>query len=81
MNNQLFAPDAKLPIGIRRKKRMNWKKLDEIKIICKRCNKEMILESTLNDTNGIYICNKCLEHVNLGSFPKETGGSRSDEKK
>lgn len=44
---------------------MSWKNLEDIKIICKKCNKVMILESTLNDTNGIYVCSNCNEHINL----------------
>lgn len=45
---------------------MTWKKkIDEIKIICKRDASEMVMESTLNNTNGIYVCRVCGERINL----------------
>jgi len=51
---------------------MGWKKnVDDIKIICKKCNNEMVLESSLNLVNGIYICGKCNEHLNIGIFPSD----------
>lgn len=47
-------------------KSMDWKNnIDDISIICKKCNKSMITESTLNNTNIISVCPKCNEHINL----------------
>ena len=39
--------------------------MSDVRIMCKTCNTDMTLESTLNDTNGILVCRKCKEHVNL----------------
>jgi len=48
---------------------MNWKKsIDDVKIYCNSCNKEMILESSLNLEHGIYFCPKCKERVNVGLY-------------
>lgn len=45
---------------------LNWKKsIDDIKIICKACNREMILESTRNDIQGLFVCTWCGGHVNI----------------
>lgn len=44
---------------------LNWiSNLSDIKIICKTCNREMILESSYNDVSGIYGC-MCGMHVLL----------------
>lgn len=48
---------------------MSWKQsIDDIKVICKNDNTQMILESSLNRTNGIFICPKCKEHINLNGI-------------
>ena len=45
---------------------MSWKKnITDVKIVCKRDGAIMVLESTLNDTNGIYICTICGDRINL----------------
>jgi len=44
---------------------MTWKKISDIKVVCKRCNLGMVFESSLNDTNIILVCNKCKDHVNI----------------
>ena len=45
---------------------MTWKQsITDIKVVCKRCDQEMIIESSYNDTNGILVCPKCGEHINL----------------
>lgn len=46
---------------------MNWKDLEDVNIICKKCVRIMILESTLNNSNGIFVCPNCNEHINLVS--------------
>ena len=46
---------------------MTWKTIDDINIVCKKCDQAMVLESMLNNSNGIYVCNKCREHINLSS--------------
>jgi len=55
---------------------MDWKSLEDIKIICKNCNQLMVLESTLNNDNGIFVCPDCNEHINLVCSGSEgVGGS------
>ena len=45
---------------------MIWKKsIDDIKVVCKNDNSIMILESSLNNKAGIFVCNKCDEHIQL----------------
>jgi len=45
---------------------MTWKtSINDIKIICKRCDQDMVIESSYNDTNGILVCPICSEHINL----------------
>jgi len=45
---------------------MSWKNnIDDIKIVCKKCDQVMVMESNYNATNGILVCNKCKEHINL----------------
>jgi len=51
-----------------------WKILDEVKILCKSCNLVMIVESTRTNTDvmqGLYVCRKCGEHINLTSTSKK----------
>ena len=59
-----------------------WKNLDDIKIQCKKCNEIMIVESIRyngSETNGMFYCRKCGDHVNLKSLGKYEG--RSDWRK
>ena len=43
-----------------------WKdSIDDIKVICKKCNSHMILESSLNSKNGNFVCPCCKDHVNV----------------
>lgn len=45
---------------------MDWKRsIDDVKVFCKTCECFMIIESVLNDSNGIFGCPKCKEHINL----------------
>jgi len=45
---------------------MTWKEgIDDIKIICKNCGEEMILESNFNNYSGIFSCRKCKEYINI----------------
>ena len=45
---------------------MSWKlNIDQIKIICKDCDREMILESTRNGVQGLYVCGWCGDHLNI----------------
>jgi len=46
---------------------MGWKDIEDVKILCKNCNQFMTLESTLNNSNGIFVCPECNEHINLVS--------------
>ena len=47
---------------------MSWKQnIDDIKVLCKKCDEFMIVESSYNDTNGILFCPVCNEHVNGGN--------------
>ena len=47
---------------------MGWKDIEDITIICKNCNQLMVLESLLNNSNGIFVCPECNEHINLVSM-------------
>jgi hypothetical protein len=50
-------------------KKNNWKNnIDDIKIVCKRCNQEMIMESTLDLVQGLYGCPGCGEHVTVAVY-------------
>lgn len=40
---------------------------ENIKVICKKCNTEMILESTMVNT-GIYLCELCKHEVKVISI-------------
>ena len=65
IKNQLFVQNVKVLIGTRRE-RMIWKtNIDSIRIICKKCNGEMVLESNWNNWSGIYVCTRCEEQINL----------------
>jgi len=45
--------------------------VDEIKIICKKCNLEMVQESCRNGIQGIYVCPCCIEQVHIKMYHKQ----------
>ena len=46
---------------------MKLKKIDGIKVICRNCNQDMILESNMDNYESIFVCQGCKEHIILVS--------------
>jgi DNA-directed RNA polymerase subunit RPC12/RpoP len=44
--------------------------IDDIEILCKKCNKSFEMESMINGKDAIYICTKCKKRI----FIKLVGG-------
>lgn len=40
--------------------------IDKIKICCKTCGGEMILESSLNINLAVFVCEKCELQIRIG---------------
>ena len=49
-----------------------WKKsIDDIKVICKVCNVEMVLESQRNGIQGLFTCPVCVDQANVKVYHKD----------
>ena len=46
---------------------MNLKCINDIRVICKHCDLDMVLESNMNNRESIYICKGCDMHIILFS--------------
>ena len=45
---------------------MVWKRsIDDIRIVCKSCNKVMVNESSFNLIAGIFVCPRCKDKINV----------------
>ena len=44
---------------------MSWKKISDVRIVCKRCNNEMVFETSRNMNSMVFGCNNCKEQVLL----------------
>ena len=55
---------------------MSWKKISDIRIICKRCNNEMVFETSRNDDGMIWGCRDCKEQIYLRSDTTEDGHNK-----
>lgn len=53
--------------------------LDDLKILCKSCNKQLVLESMFNGHRGIYSCPKCDNHAMIDLFDKNCEGGKGRE--
>ena len=42
-----------------------YRSIDDIRIVCKRCNREMVLDSSRNDKMGLFSCPWCESYINM----------------
>lgn len=41
------------------------KNIEDVKIICRKCDQEMYIESSLNLNGGLFTCPICKEPINI----------------